>query len=1241
MSETSAQFTPDGDEQDVSELLTAASEVTVDAARFLADVTAELAEILDPRRALHRIAGLSVPVLADWCAVDTCDADGGLQRLTVVHREAERLALVRDLMERYPPRPDTSSVAQVLRSGTPLFVPVITHEMLVETAEDPEHLRLIEELGLHSFLCVPLRARGRTLGALSLATAESGRTYTRADLRLAQDLAARAALFVDNARLYEQAQHELAERRRAETALQESQDRLQLALQAAEVGAWDWDITSGTVRWSENMEAIHCVPPGSFDGSFEGFLQDVHPEDRDLVQQRLREALDTQADYSVVYRLASQPGRRGRFVLGRGRAVYDARGRPVRMAGVCLDVTERTEGERELARLAAVVESSDDAIIGRELDGTITSWNAAAERLYGYPAEDMIGRNVEMLVPPERRHELPATERALREGRRTRQLETMRLTREGRRVPVSLTVSPIMDAQGVVVSASVIVRDMSEQRRARTEVERLNRDLKRRVDELQTLLDVAPVGIAVAHDPQGRVITMNPAGAALRGIRSDINASLSGSDAERLPFRALCEGKPLAGEDLPMQRAMRDGISIKGMELEIARADGHTRTLYEYASPLFDETGRVRGGLGVFVDITERKQAEEALRESRERLLAAMLASETGTFRWDIRSNEIELDENLKRLLGLRPQDAAVRPLGEFIALVHPDDRLAVRDASECSARDGLDFDLHYRVVWPDGSVHWLADKGKLVRDADGTPLYMTGACVDVTERQEVEEALRTSEERFRTALRDSPIIVFNQDAELRYTWMHNPAALHVANDFLGRSDRELFGNGPEVRALEALKLRVIRQGTGERHEIRLKLGGRERWYDINLEPRRDLSGRIVGLTGAAFEISERMQMEAKLRRQAQMLREADRRKDEFLAMLAHELRNPLAPIRNAVQLFRILRGPLDPKLRWATDVIDRQVGHMTRLVDDLLDVARITRGRIELRRERVDLADIIVRAVETVMPHVNEQMQQLEVDLPPTPVWVNGDGPRLAQVVANLLHNASKYTEEQGCIGVSLALAGERAHITVTDTGVGIPLDMLAHVFDLFAQGERSLDRAQGGLGLGLTLVRSLVEMHGGEVAAHSAGPGKGSTFSVSLPLASQDEGPAAPPEPARPPRQVARRVLVVDDNEDVANSFTLLLEALGHEVSTAYDGAQALEATSRERPVIVFLDIGLPGMDGFEVARRLRAQHGESLTLVALTGYRPDDDGERARAAGFNHYMLKPCDPTAVEQLLDALND
>ncbi|MDB6089286.1 MAG: luxQ 2 [Gammaproteobacteria bacterium] len=388
----------------------------------------------------------------------------------------------------------------------------------------------------------------------------------------------------------------------------------------------------------------------------------------------------------------------------------------------------------------------------------------------------------------------------------------------------------------------------------------------------------------------------------------------------------------------------------------------------------------------------------------------------------------------------------------------------------------------------------------------------------------------------------------------------------------------------------------------------------------------------------------ENLRCSVELQRKMQdALTESDRRKDEFLATLAHELRNPLAPIRNATHILRA-RMPPSPELHWARDVIDRQVTQMTRLIDDLMDVARITRGTFELRRTRAELEEIIRSAVETSRPLIDSCRHGLTLTLPVEPVYLDADVIRLAQVFSNLLNNAAKYTASGGRIVVAAECDAQTGTVVVSiqDTGMGIPPPMLARIFEPFTQLDRSLERAQGGLGIGLALAKRLVQMHGGTIEAHSEGPGKGSRFAVRLPVAADQDVPQSIPQQTRAPTpaRTRRRVLVADDNYDSATSLSILLNDAGYEIRTAGDGAQALQAAAEFRPDIALLDIGMPLLNGYEIARRIRDQPwGHEVLLIAVTGWGGPEHRRQTSAAGFDHHLIKPVDPTALTQLLASL--
>ncbi len=399
------------------------------------------------------------------------------------------------------------------------------------------------------------------------------------------------------------------------------------------------------------------------------------------------------------------------------------------------------------------------------------------------------------------------------------------------------------------------------------------------------------------------------------------------------------------------------------------------------------------------------------------------------------------------------------------------------------------------------------------------------------------------------------------------------------------------------------------------------------------------ISAVKTALRGRRWQYQIRDQIDS-LQRADRSLRQADQRKDEFLATLAHELRNPLAPIRNGLAL--LAGAPQDEaQLKVLTEMMQRQTHQLQRLIDDLLEVSRITTGKLVLQRERLDLRRVVEMALESCAPLIARGGHRLDVNLPEDAVWVDGDPTRLAQSLSNLLNNAAKYTPDGGDVAVTLARSGERAVLSVRDSGVGLPPDMIDRVFDMFAQVSRSLERAQGGLGIGLALVKSLVGLHGGRVSAASAGPGQGCTFTIELPLAADVAATVSSPAEVAPPATRPARILVVDDNDDAATSLAMLLSLSGHEVLVENGGLAGLKTADSFLPQAIFCDVGMPGMSGHEFAMRLRQDPRFADTLlVALTGWGSEDDKKRSRDAGFDEHLTKPASVDAVDALLARLS-
>jgi PAS domain S-box-containing protein len=530
------------------------------------------------------------------------------------------------------------------------------------------------------------------------------------------------------------------------------------------------------------------------------------------------------------------------------------------------------------------------------------------------------------------------------------------------------------------------------------------------------------------------------------------------------------------------------------------------------------------------------------------------------------------------------------------------------------------------------GLARWVEATARPIKAPDGSVVEVMLIHEDVTERLEAERELRASEAQFRTIADAMPQMVWSTLPD-GYHDYYNLQWYRFTGVPPGSTDGEawnaMFHPEDQPRAWEVWRHSLR---TGEPYEIEYRLrhrSGEYRWVLGRALPVRNAQGEIVRWMGTCTDIHEQKQARDELMA-------INRRKDDFLAMLAHELRNPMAPISTAAQLLKAAPGN-PAQVERAADVIARQVRHMTELVDDLLDVSRVTRGLVELDRKPVEIKGALTHAIEQVRPLMEARGHQLTTRMAAGDAWVLGDRTRLVQVLSNLLNNAAKYTPPNGALSVAMAVVGPQVEVRIADSGIGIDAQLMPHVFELFTQGERTPDRAQGGLGLGLALVKSLVELHGGRVAAESEGAGRGSTFIVTLPRL-EAGAPEAPAESrASRPAAEALRVMVVDDNRDAADTLGMLLESLGHQVRVFNDPAKAIEAVEAAPADVFVLDIGLPGMDGYTLARRLRAHpHGKDATFIALTGYGSEADRRRGGEAGFDHYLVKPAN---LEQLLGLL--
>ena len=757
--------------------------------------------------------------------------------------------------------------------------------------------------------------------------------------------------------------------------------------------------------------------------------------------------------------------------------------------------TEMNARQLDAPLYASIVESSHDAIITKSLDGIIQSWNAAAERLFGYTAKQAVGRHISLLIPADRTDEEERIINRLRTGEQIEHFDTVRVRSDGQRVAVSLTISPVKDAEGRIVMAFKIVRD-----------------------------------------------------------------------------------------------------------------------------------------------ITERRAAEHARRRS-EQSLADFFENANVCLKWVgpdgiiLRANRAELE-----LVGYPAEEYVGRHVAEF-----HNDQPVIETILTCLTRGDILDDYGARLRCRDGSIREVLINSTVLRE-HGKFIHTRCVTRDVTAQRQAEKALHESEERYRTAI----------EAVSDLVWTNNVDGLMQGEqrgwgEFTGQSRDEYqgYGWGKAVHPEDVQPtLDAWNQAVAEKrvfvfeHRVR-RHDGQWRLCSIRAVPIANADGTIREWVGVHTDITERRRDEEKLRQLATKLTEADRRKDEFLATLAHELRNPLAPIRTGLQLMK-LPGVQQANIEQARSMMERQLTQMVRLVDDLMDVSRISRGKLDLRKARVPLAAVLNSAVETSRPLIAQMGHELTITLPQQPLIVDADLTRLAQVFLNLLNNAAKYSDRGGHIHLQLEGQGNEAVVTVTDTGIGIAADQLPRIFEMFTQLGPTLERSQGGLGIGLTLVKRLVDMHDGSVKATSKGPGLGSEFVVRLPLmieASRLQASGAEDEPAA--TMSSLRILIVDDNRDGADSLSEMLKLMGNDTRTAYDGQQGVDLAGVYRPDVILLDIGLPKLNGYQACRHIRGQPwGKDAVLIAVTGLGQEEDRRRSNEAGFDHHLVKPVDPLALMKMLAELD-
>jgi PAS domain S-box-containing protein len=767
-------------------------------------------------------------------------------------------------------------------------------------------------------------------------------------------------------------------------------------------------------------------------------------------------------------------------------------------------------------------------------------------------------------------------------------------------------------------------------KRVQAEVARLNELTSDNPDQ-QTRLAVLKKKIDVRLDELGQTVALMKKGdrpAALQIVKS--GTGKTHMDDLRAEIAILQQ----AEYDLLRKRADESATSYRTTVLSILLPAIIGVVLVGVVFYLSQRNGR------------QRQRAAEVLAEQKERLRTTLASIGDAVISTDDEGSITYMNAMAETLTGWKSDEALGMPLTQVFNIVNESTRLSVENPALRALKEGTIVGLanHTVLIAKDGTERPIDDSASPIRCRDSEIVGCVLVFRDVTERQSQERALREQEQQFRTLAESIPQLCWMANQDGHIFWYNRRWY-----DYTGTTIEEMEGWGwqsvhdPDElpKVLQRWKASIA---TGEPFDMVFPLKGKDgvfRPFLTRIEPVKNAEGRVDRWFGTNTDITEAKRTEEELRRLTAELSEADRRKDEFLATLAHELRNPLAPIRNGLQVLR-LAGTNGEAVEQTRTMMDRQLSQMVRLVDDLLDVSRITRNKLELRKEPVELSAVVNSAVETSRPLIEACNHELTVTLPPSPIYLEADLTRLAQVFSNLLNNAARYTERGGHIGLTAKKQEKEVLVAVQDDGIGIRPDMLPKVFELFTQADRSLERAHGGLGIGLTLVKRLVEMHGGTVEARSQGQDHGSEFVVRLPVLEKELGQQQPPAQEEGSKTAIpkQRILVVDDNRDSATSLGALLSLMGNEVRMAHDGLEAVEAASAFRPDLILLDIGLPKLNGYEACRRIRElPWGKGIVIIACTGWGQVEDIRRSNDAGFDRHMVKPVDPAVLEKLLVGL--
>jgi PAS domain S-box-containing protein len=1042
--------------------------------------------------------------------------------------------------------------------GAPEFLTrlALPHFSVSDVTTDPltrdraeSHLRL----GSRAFATASYYQEGRWVACLGVSSA-AVRHWRQDELNLLENAVLRVWPHLEKAR--------------ADRLLIDSAEQLQLAASSAGLGTWNWNAVTDIVTFSPEGAEIFGIPSGPF-MTWTRMRDMLHEEDRERARKAVEHAAATRSEYSVEYRV-NRPDGRTVWVAAAGRAQYDADETLRGMVGVVQDVTRRKGAELATRQLAAIVESSGDAIVSKNLDGQVLTWNEGAEQLFGYTAEEMIGTSITKLLPAEQLDEEPQILGRIRRGDRIDHYETIRRHKSGRLLDVSLTVSPLKDENGVIVGASKIARDISS--RKATE-----RALTRRTRTLEILNRVGETLVA-ARDLEKIVQTV-----------TDAAREISGAQFGAFFYNTRDE----QGESYQL-------YTLSGLPRDAFAAFPMPRN-----TALFGPTFRGEGTLRIADVLVDERYGKNP------------------PFHGMPQGHP-----PVRSYLSLPVKSGSGEVLGGMFfghaqAGVFTEESEGVLEALAAQAAIAIDNANLYRAVQRELAEHKLA-----------------------------REAVRAREEQLRLVTNYAPVFLLQCDNEYRYRFANQPYAARYGltpEQLVGRTVSEIAGRP----AFEAAKHHIDAALAGERVEFEMEVPYEAlgtRWVHAVLVPEEDENRKVLGFVGVLSDITQRKSAELELERARDEALAASRAKDDFLAALSHELRTPLNPV--LLLASDAAENPdVPPHIRESFETIRRQVNLEARLIDDLLDLTRITRGKLSLDRRILDAHTLLTDAVATVRPELESKGLVFSLHLDAPEHMVFGDAVRLQQVLWNVLKNAVKFTGEKGRITARTSMDDKtrRLAISIDDTGIGLTQTELARVFEAFSQGDHAATGGShrfGGLGLGLAISRSIVEMHGGEIRAASQGRNRGATFIIELPLMSVPTPTDQTPDSRKTdvdsgngaPTAKRGRLLVIEDHAPTRNTLKNLLERRNFDVVVAGSAIEARELAQQRQPDLVISDIGLPDQDGCVLMTELRVAN-PTLPGIALSGYGMDEDLARTRAAGFVEHLTKPVNVGALERAIEKI--